>query len=121
MLHSHDNLVSHFARRHDLAEFVREKVLRVFTFGSPPVTTTTYKHVKNPTLKNTDYLDLIERGGAYQCDVLKEFNLPPFLVYGFAQPWVRTLVDSYDIELTHSDIHYYSQHVGSNCPALLSV
>ena len=60
------------------AEYVGYKVLRVFTFGSPPV------------------LELLDRedeplrshgDGGYYCPVLDMFELPSTIVEGYVQPW----------------------------------
>jgi hypothetical protein len=79
------------------ADFVRDKVLRVFTFGSPPVAVCSRKPLlleedaeeesniwDGPVFKGSS-------GEAYGCSILEAFGLPPSIVYGYIQPWVRWL------------------------------
>lgn len=56
-------------------EFVRERVLRVYTFGSPPV----MQLQKNPKESRVDTFD--------RCDILDAFDLPSSMVHGYVQPW----------------------------------
>jgi len=94
------------------ADFVNDKVLRVFTFGSPPVAV----HVgqddneqtqngnnnsgdfsqneliacsgtngKQQKVSNRNSVD--DESNAISCSVLSSFSLPVDLVYGFVQPW----------------------------------
>lgn len=58
------------------AEFVRDKVLRVFTFGSPPVLQL------DPNVEVTG-----REGESEGCKILDHFGLPASLVYGCVQPW----------------------------------
>mmetsp|Transcript_13011 Transcript_13011/g.19720 ORF Transcript_13011/g.19720 Transcript_13011/m.19720 type:complete len:796 (+) Transcript_13011:132-2519(+) len=56
------------------ADFVEDKILRVFTFGSPPIATLTQ------TLPlNNDSL--------YTCPILEACDIRTDMVYGYAQPW----------------------------------
>merc|ERR1712038_293216 len=55
------------------ADYVNEKVLRVFTYGSPPVATL------------IDHDRIIDDGQS--CPILKSLDLRPDIVYGYAQPW----------------------------------
>mmetsp|Transcript_14472 Transcript_14472/g.21369 ORF Transcript_14472/g.21369 Transcript_14472/m.21369 type:complete len:899 (+) Transcript_14472:29-2725(+) len=71
------------------ADVVNQKIMRVFTFGSPPVammTDTTYDH--------SEKLDSIyERMPGesdvknYGCHILGAFGLRRSIVYGYVQPW----------------------------------
>ena len=80
------------------AEFVKDKIWRVYTFGSPPVvrlqpnapevltqperinasvsSSTTTKPTKVSSSPSTSY-----------CDILDVFNLPTDIVYSYVQPW----------------------------------
>ena len=64
-------------------EFVEERILRVFTFGSPPIA-----RVKNADPKSTDRT----------CPALKAFGLPNNIVYGYVQPYdpIVRLFTKYD-------------------------
>ena len=53
------------------ADFARNKILKVYTFGSPPVAV---KKDRQSSRKQ-------------QCDVLEAFQLPTSMVHGFVQPW----------------------------------
>eukprot|EP00977_Amphora_coffeiformis_P017775 scaffold5899_cov167-Amphora_coffeaeformis.AAC.3 len=55
------------------ADFVQERILRVYTFGSPPVAA-----VANKPRSSSAVL---------RCDVLKAFGLPVDTVWAFIQPW----------------------------------
>mmetsp|Transcript_9699 Transcript_9699/g.16040 ORF Transcript_9699/g.16040 Transcript_9699/m.16040 type:complete len:694 (+) Transcript_9699:117-2198(+) len=61
------------------ASFVRDNILRVFTFGSPPIfsvdTTSNLKRIAND-----------EERGDY-CSILDAFDLPTSIVYSYSQPW----------------------------------
>ena len=57
------------------AEFVRDKVVRVYTFGSPPIAT-----VPGTTTRPS-------RKSRHECPVLRQFNLPSDMVYGYIQPY----------------------------------
>ena len=63
------------AKNNLTAEFVNEKILRVFSFGSPPVALPT-----NGLLLNDEVLQ--------DCPILKSLNIQPDKVYGYVQPWV---------------------------------
>ena len=71
------------------ADYVRKKVARVFTFGSPPVAMLSTKIAIN----SADYLTSIQRpqsdrtNDQYDCDVLETVGLPSSMVYGYVQPW----------------------------------
>ena len=58
------------------ADFVRSKVLRVFTYGSPPVTRFTRMKKEKSSKKRPSNLS-----------VLNSFGLPESIVYGYVQPW----------------------------------
>jgi len=55
------------------ADFVQERILRVYTFGSPPVAAVTNKPRSSSAV--------------LRCDVLKAFGLPVDTVWAFIQPW----------------------------------
>ena len=72
------------------ADYVRNKIARVYTFGSPPVVMLS----NEPTaMKDNDYLKSIqlppsdikfEQNGR---DILAAVGLPSSMVYGYVQPW----------------------------------
>lgn len=66
-------------------EYVRNKILRVFTFGNPAVVC-----LRKPRRKTSEADET--------CDILKAFELPTNIVHGFAQPWdpVVRLFTQYD-------------------------
>jgi hypothetical protein len=72
-------------------EFVREKVLRVFSFGSPPVTTMARGLFDGNVEEYLGSIDGIPEEepetDPYMCDILTAFGLPSTMVYGFVQPW----------------------------------
>lgn len=79
-------------------DYVRDKIIRVFTFGSPPITTVPHGFYDGEV---EEYLRSI--GGLpeshpemepYKCDTLKAFGLPCSIVYGFVQPWVSRVEGS---------------------------
>lgn len=61
------------------SDFVRGKVLRVFTYGAPPVT-----YIDTAGAQPTEE---ITSKGVYHCPVLSAFDLPASTIYGYAQPW----------------------------------
>ena len=69
------------------ASFVREKVLRVFTFGSPPVVALKASRTVNKRNDSQSHT-----GCTSECSVLIACGLPSSLVYGFVQPWVSVCV-----------------------------
>ena len=72
------------------ASFVRDNVLRVFTFGSPPIFS-----VK--TKSNLRRIANDKEGGDY-CSILDAFDLPTSIVFSYSQPWdpIPRLFTSYD-------------------------
>lgn len=74
-------------------DFLKRKLLNVYTFGSPPVVALTRLTI------NTDFEDAENnrnrrnsprRSGRVQessCDVLTALGLPPSMVQGYVQPW----------------------------------
>jgi len=73
-------------------DFVKEKVLRVFTYGAPAVATisdSVEPKVKKPFLGDISALGkkADEEDDMYRCDVLSALNLPTSIVYGYVQPW----------------------------------
>ena len=68
------------------AEYVRDKVLRVYTHGSPPVATLSKSFKKrNSSTRSKEEED----EGEYACEILRAFDLPSDMVYGYVQPYVR--------------------------------
>ena len=59
-------------------DFVRKKILRVYTFGSPPVVRLD-KEKKPPQTGRS--------GVDRRCEILDKVSLPPSLVEGYVQPW----------------------------------
>lgn len=57
-------------------DFVRQRVLRVFAYGSPPIL---------ELLSTTDINDEELKG--FQCSILEAFDLPSDIVYSYNQPW----------------------------------
>jgi len=67
------------------SDFVKDKILRVFTFGSPPVAVYVGENDEEQTQNG------VTNGGKaadiISCAVLSSFSLPVDLVYGYVQPW----------------------------------
>lgn len=84
--------------------FVTENVLRVFTFGSPPIlsmdATSNLKRIANG-----------EESGDY-CSILGAFDLPRSIVYSYSQPWdpIPRLFTRYDRKFHHSLLCLYFVH-----------
>jgi hypothetical protein len=64
-------------------EYVKSKILRVYTYGSPPVARLQllpeeelHRQVRDRRFR-----------ASYRCDVLEAFDLPGSLVEGYVQPW----------------------------------
>ena len=72
------------------ASFVRDKVLRVYTFGSPPI-------FSIDSTSNLKRIASSEEGGDY-CSILDAFGLPTSIVYSYNQPWdpIPRLFTPYD-------------------------
>ena len=66
----------------------RNRVLRVFTFGSPPIF----------ELESTSNLEQMVTQGSNSCSILDAFGLPSSLVYAYNQPWdpIIRLYTKYD-------------------------
>lgn len=60
------------------ADFVKYKILRVFTFGSPPI-------VRRRDSDNDD--NRRSNDEIYHCPILEKFELPSSLVQAYVQPW----------------------------------
>lgn len=73
-------------------EFVTDKVLRVYTFGSPPVAE---KKGGGLISKGTAASGI---SNTYTCDILDAFGLPASIVHGYVQPWdpIVRLFSKYD-------------------------
>jgi hypothetical protein len=73
-------------------QFVRDKVLRVYTFGSPPVASTPHDFFDGEVEVYLRSIDGLRESDPemeqYKCDTLKAFGLSCSMVYGFVQPWV---------------------------------
>mmetsp|Transcript_12908 Transcript_12908/g.19374 ORF Transcript_12908/g.19374 Transcript_12908/m.19374 type:complete len:722 (+) Transcript_12908:69-2234(+) len=72
------------------ASFVRDNVLRVYTFGSPPI-------FSMETTSNLKKLANGEESGDF-CSILDAFDLPTSIVYSYSQPWdpIPRLYTPYD-------------------------
>ena len=73
-MHMCSNTFSHIDGSSTTAEYVNDKLFKVFTFGSPPIA----------------ILDDIPNGSTedqYDCSVLSTLGLRNSIVYGYAQPW----------------------------------
>ena len=57
-------------------DYILDKVLRVFAFGSPPIAKI-----------DDGYLDITDNDENY-CNILALLGLPNSIVYGYVQPWV---------------------------------
>lgn len=76
------------------ADFVRDKVLKAYTFGSPPVLTVESSPLSSSPDVNGDGPAAPVNGetnrkkdGSHACSVLESFDLPSSIVYGYVQPW----------------------------------
>jgi len=69
------------------ASFVRNNVLRVYTYGSPPIF----------EIESTSNLKEMLQGND-SCSILEAFDLPNDIVYGYCQPWdpIIRLFSQYD-------------------------
>ena len=76
----------------ETVDFTRERILRAYSHGSPPVAA-----LVNPA--NGQSTTNSKFGGTQQCPVLEAFNLPPSMVYGFIQPYdpVVRLFSNHDV------------------------
>ncbi len=75
-----------------IADYVRDRILRVYSHGSPPVA----------TLANTTFAQSYTNekfSGTQRCRVLEAFDLPASMVYGFIQPYdpVVRLFSDHDV------------------------
>mmetsp|Transcript_8854 Transcript_8854/g.21095 ORF Transcript_8854/g.21095 Transcript_8854/m.21095 type:complete len:613 (+) Transcript_8854:1-1839(+) len=73
-------------------DYVRDRILRVYSHGSPPVATL----VNNSTTKLADDQKF---SGTQRCPVLEAFGLPSSTIYGFIQPYdpVVRLFSNHDV------------------------
>lgn len=75
------------------ADWVRERVLRVFTFGAPPIACYREDDNDNEELNQTSHeYDIIDHNvptdtTTTSCNILSSLDLPSNMVYGFVQPW----------------------------------
>lgn len=60
-------------------DYVRDRLLRVYTFGSPPIVAIP----RSSSKKTTSATD----SNPYSCEILTSMNLPGDLVHAFVQPW----------------------------------
>lgn len=71
-------------------DYVRKRVARVYTFGSPPVVMLSSTQIDT---SGEDYLPSTQgprstiQDNKYRCDILNAVGLPPNIVYGYVQPW----------------------------------
>jgi len=66
------------------AQYIQDKVLHVYTFGSPPVT------CLEKVAMQTECVEDIE--GQAHCNILSYLGLPSTLVKGYTQPWVSVAI-----------------------------
>jgi hypothetical protein len=94
LTHSHDscsggslsNLVLFLLTLDKGADYVDQRVLRVYTFGSPPVATLSDKIMKAGSSKSNKRQKSPSSPLLY-CEVLESLGLPTGLVWAFVQPW----------------------------------
>jgi len=67
------------------ADYVRDKVLRVFTFGSPPVLAEEISLLENDPPQQDSVEDVNDN--LYASPLLEKCGLPSDIVYGVVQPW----------------------------------
>lgn len=74
------------------ADYVRDRILRAYSHGSPPVATLANDDIAQSS-RNEKF------GGTQRCAVLEAFDLPPSMVYGFIQPYdpVVRLFSNHDV------------------------
>jgi len=74
------------------ADYARDRILRVYSHGSPPVAT-----LANTTIAKS--LANKKFHGAQRCPILEAFDLPPSMIYGFMQPYdpVIRLFSNHDV------------------------
>ena len=69
-------------------DYVKEKVLRVFTYGSPPVfETTPSSDTATASTTSNNHNEEDESTDLYHCPVLSSYGLPSDIIYGYLQPW----------------------------------
>ncbi|KAL7516327.1 hypothetical protein ACHAWX_001354 [Stephanocyclus meneghinianus] len=75
------------------SSFVRDRVLRVFTFGSPPTFT-----IKSSSVEEKTSPIVPSKAPVESCAVLDVLQLPHDIVYGYCQPWdpILRLFTHYD-------------------------
>ena len=71
------------------AEYVKERMLRVYSHGSPPIASVISSPSSNSKNANGDKKnsDASTGDNMYPCPVLSSFGLPHDMVYGYAQPY----------------------------------
>jgi len=91
------------------ANYARDRILRVYSHGSPPVAALTNDIISQSNTKE-------KFGGTQRCPVLESFDLPSSMVYGFIQPYdpVVRLFSDHDVlyplvdDLSNDGITLYS-------------
>ncbi len=75
-----------------IADYARDRILRTYSHGSPPVATLANGAVAQ-SIGNEKY------GGTQTCPILEAFDLPPSMVYGYIQPYdpVVRLFSDHDV------------------------
>jgi hypothetical protein len=63
-----------------IADYVRDRIPRVYSHGSPPVATLVNKTIAQSSADE-------KFGGTQRCPILEAFDLPPSMIYGFIQPY----------------------------------
>ena len=69
------------------ADAIKQKVLRVYAHGSPPIASLAQASPYSPTPIRDQSPDF-RRDTDYHCEILDAFGLPSNMVHGFIQPWV---------------------------------
>eukprot|EP00980_Cylindrotheca_fusiformis_P027835 scaffold22560_cov135-Cylindrotheca_fusiformis.AAC.46 len=74
------------------SEYVKDRVLRVFAFGSPPIAA-----IENAQIVKQRAKKKTTMSQRHSCQVLEEFGLPANMVFGYVQPYVsRYSTDNID-------------------------
>jgi hypothetical protein len=93
-------------------EYVRDRVLRVYTHGMPPIAMATKP---GPTTKRKTVA--LEQ---HQCPILEAFNLPATMVYAYIQPYVSFHCCLVCHEAPPARVHVFTNNncigTGSHCP-----
>ena len=66
------------------ADYVQNRILRVFAYGSPPVA----EMISSPPPKQGKKQKVMPGLESTHCQVLETFGLPTTMVFGYIQPYV---------------------------------